>query len=408
MSESKGIRGVGLTPDELRHVVGLSGVFALRMLGLFLVLPVLSIHAKGLLGATPFLAGMAVGFYGLSQTFFTVPMGLLSDRIGRKQVIVGGLLVYAAGSVISATSHSIGMLLLGRFIQGAGAISSAVIAMVADLTREEVRGRAMAVVGISIGASFALGFGVGPVISGHYGVPSLFWITGLLDLCAVAYIIAFVPKPPVEHRAAVSFRHLGSILSDRNLLSLNILMFILHVSLTAMWVVTPHILLERWERRQMWHVYLPMILLAGLIMLPAMGLAEAKKKLKVLLGAGIAVCAAGNLVLALSAGRPLQSAAGLVVFFVGFNLMEPVLPSLVTRFASPELRGTAVGVFNTSQFLGAFCGGALGGFFLGHGRYGLYWTSLALTVPWAWAAVRLAAPPSRTPVQDLGSLAELE
>ncbi|MBI3299233.1 MAG: MFS transporter [Elusimicrobia bacterium] len=395
MSGAKGIRGVGLTALELRNVAGLSGIFALRMLGLFLVLPVLSVHALTLEGATPMLAGMAVGFYGLSQTLFTVPMGLLSDRWGRKPVIAAGLLVYAAGSVVAATAAGIVPLLIGRFIQGAGAISSAVIALAADLTREEVRGRAMAVIGISIGASFALGFAVGPVMSAHWGVPSLFWSTAALDLVAILYLVTMVPTPVVEKPLELTRAHVGAILRDRNLFSLDLLMFILHTSLTAVWVVTPRLLMAHWDRRQMWHVYLPMILIAGLVMLPAVGVAEAKGKLKALLFAGVGVSAAGSLIMALSDGRAVMTAVGLVVFFTGFNLIEPVLPSLVTRFAPRELRGTAVGVFNTSQFLGAFCGGALGGFFLGHGRYGLYWAQLALCLPWAWAAFRLDDPPAR-------------
>ncbi|TBR26371.1 MFS transporter [bacterium] len=355
----------------------------------------MSVHALTLEGATPFLAGLAVGFYGLSQTMFTVPMGVLSDRFGRKRVIATGLLIYATGSVMAANAHGIVPLLVARFIQGAGAISSAVIAMAADLTREEVRGRAMAVIGISIGVSFTLGFGIGPVMSAHWGVPSLFWATACLDLLAVVYLLTAVPTPPAEKPYEVSLGQVGDILQDGNLVSLNVLMFLLHTGLTAVWVVTPKLLLAHWERKDMWHIYLPMIFIAGFVMLPSVGFAEAKKKLKVLLYAGIGVAAVGWLVMGLSGDDAPMTAVGLVVFFTGFNLIEPVLPSLVTRFAPRELRGTAVGVFNTSQFLGSFCGGAMGGYFLGHGKHGLYWTLLALAVPWTAAAVRLASPPDR-------------
>lgn len=389
------MKGAGLTRTELGHVAGLSGIFMLRMLGLFLVLPVLSVHALTLEGASPLLAGMAVGFYGLSQTLFTVPMGLLSDRLGRKPVIAAGLLLYAFGSVVAATSGGIGQLLLGRFLQGAGAISSAVIALAADLTREEVRGRAMAVMGISIGLSFTLGLGLGPVLSARWGVPSLFWTTAALDLVAIAYLFAMVPTPVREKPLDVSWSHVGDILKDRNLFALDVLMFLLHMGLTAVWVVTPKLLLAHWDRGQLWKVYLPMIVVAGGVMLPSVAIAESKKKLKELLYAGIAVSAAGWGLMGASGADAAATALGLVVFFVGFNLIEPVLPSLVTRFAPKELRGTAVGVFNTSQFLGSFCGGTLGGYFLGHGRHGLYWTLLALSVPWAWAALRLARPPER-------------
>lgn len=394
-------RGVGLTNEELRHVGGLSGIIALRLLGLFLVLPVLSVYALGLKGATPFMAGLAVGFYGLAQMIMQAPAGMLSDRFGRKPVIVAGLLVYVAGSVLAALSHGIYGLLAGRFLQGLGAISSVILALIADLTREEVRGRAMAFVGISIGMSFTLGFVLGPIIAAHRGVPFLFWILAALDASAILYLLLFIPSRPPKRAAAVNRRNLGLVLRDRNLTALDGVMFLMHMGLTAVWVVTPAILLDHWTRRGVWHVYLPMILLSGLIMLPAMGFAEAKQRLRTLLAAGLTLAAAGLLVLALSTGSAHMTAAGLIVYFVGFNLMEPVLPSLVSRFAPEELRGSAMGLFNMSQCLGNFCGGALGGFALGHGRYVLYWVLLAAALPWAWLASRVEAPPRRTPAQDL-------
>ncbi|MDE2293379.1 MAG: MFS transporter [Elusimicrobia bacterium] len=394
-------RGVGLTAEEMRHVLGLSGVFSLRLLGLFLVLPVLSVYALSLKGATPFLAGLTVGFYGLAQLMMQVPSGVLSDRLGRKPVIVAGLAVYATGSLVAATSHGIYGLLAGRFIQGCGAIASVVLALITDLTRDEVRGRAMAMVGIGIGMSFMVGFGAGPLLAARYGVPFLFFIVAGLDTLAIAYLLGFVPSPPTRRGSTASMRDLGAILSDRNLVSLYAVMFILHLGLTAVWVVTPKILLERWDQRHVWHVYLPMILIAGLLMLPAMGLAEAKQRLRTLLAVGMAIGAAGLLAMALAGGAPKATAIGLVVFFVGFNLIEPVLPSLVSRFAPADRRGSAMGFFNMSQFTGAFCGGALGGFALGHGRSVLYWVLLAACVPWAWLASRVEAPPLRKPAEDL-------
>ncbi|MDE2491103.1 MAG: MFS transporter [Elusimicrobia bacterium] len=394
-------RGVGLTNEEMRHVGGLSGIFALRLLGLFLVLPVLSVYALHLKGATPFLAGLAVGFYGLAQTGMQVPFGMLSDRFGRKPVIVLGLLIYATGSVVAATSHGIYGLLAGRFMQGLGAIASVVLALIADLTRDEVRGRAMAFVGISIGLSFTLGFVLGPILAAKHGVPFLFWIVAGLDTFAIVYLLTFVPSRPPKRASAVKFKDLGAVLGDRNLASLNAVMFLLHMGLTAVWVVTPPILLGHWDRHDIWRVYVPMIVLAGGIMLPAMGFAEAKQRLRTMLGAGLALAAAGFLILALAPGRPHAAAWGLIVYFVGFNLMEPVLPSLVSRFAPEDLRGSAMGLFNMSQFMGAFCGGALGGFALGHGRYVLYWVLLGAVLPWAWVASRVEAPPRRKPAQDL-------
>ncbi|MDE2236801.1 MAG: MFS transporter [Elusimicrobia bacterium] len=394
-------RGVGMTNEEMRHVGGLSGIFALRLLGLFLVLPVLSIYALGLRGATPFLAGLAVGFYGLAQTGMQLPFGMLSDRFGRKPVIVAGLLIYVVGSVVAALSHGIYGLLLGRFMQGMGAIASVLLALIADLTREEVRGRAMAFVGISIGLSFTLGFVLGPILAARHGVPFLFWILAGLDSFAVFYLLTFIPTCPPKRAAAVKLKDLGVDLGDRNLVCLDGVMFLLHLGLTAIWVVTPAILLQHWDRHDIWRVYLPMILLAGFIMLPAMGFAEAKQRLRTLLAAGLLLAGAGFLILALAPGRPLAAAGGLIVYFIGFNLMEPCLPSLVSRFAPEDLRGSAMGLFNMSQFMGAFCGGALGGFALGHGRYVLYWMLLAACLPWAWLASRVEAPPRRKPAQDL-------
>lgn len=388
-------RGVGLTNEEMRHVGGLSGIFALRLLGLFLVLPVLSVYALGLKGATPFLAGLAVGFYGLAQTGMQVPFGMLSDRFGRKPIIVLGLSIYVVGSVVAALSHGIYGLLLGRFMQGMGAISSVLLALIADLTRDEVRGRAMAFVGIAIGMSFTLGFVAGPILAARHGVPFLFWVLAGLDAFAIVYLLSFIPSRPLKRASAVKLSDLGTVLGNRNLVALDGVMFLMHMGLTAVWVVTPSILLEHWARRNIWHVYLPMILLAGGIMLPAMGFAEAKQRLRTLLAAGMALAGAGFLVLALAPGHAHAAAWGLITYFVGFNLMEPVLPSLVSRFAPEDLRGSAMGLFNMSQFMGAFCGGALGGFALGHGRFVLYWILLAACPPWAWLASRVEAPPLR-------------
>ncbi len=394
-------RGVGLTNEEMRHVGGLSGVIALRLLGLFLVLPVLSVYALGLRGSTPFLAGLAVGFYGLAQMIMQAPAGILSDRFGRKPVIVAGLLIYVGGSMLAALSHGIYGLLAGRFLQGLGAISSVILALIADLTRDEVRGRAMAFVGIGIGLSFTLGFVVGPILAARHGVPFLFWVLAALDAFAIVYVLALIPSRPPKRAAAVTRGNLAIVLRDRNLVSLDAVMLLMHMGLTAVWVVTPAILLDHWSRRGIWHVYLPMILLAGFIMLPAMGFAEAKQRLRTLLAAGLTLAAAGLAVLAFSPGSARLTAAGLIVYFVGFNLMEPVLPSLVSRFAPEELRGSAMGLFNMSQCLGNFCGGALGGFALGHGRYVLYWVLLAACLPWVWFASRVEAPPRRKLAQDL-------
>lgn len=382
----------GLTREELRDVLGLSAIFALRLLGLFLLLPVLSVYAHGLAGATPFLAGLAVGAYGLSQTVLQVPVGILSDRFGRKPVIAAGLLIYAAGCVAAAKSSTIGGLIAGRLIQGSGSIAAVVLAMVADVTRDEVRTRAMAIVGMSIGLSFTLGFIFGPILAAHYGVNSIFWLIACFDLAALAYMAAVIPEPAHHKRSEASLAHVATVLKDRNLAALDLLMFILHVGMTSVFVVTPFFLAAHFLKHDLWKVYGPMILLGGGVMLPAMFWAETRKKLQELLFLGILVAGGGFFLLAAGDQGTAFLVGGLIVYFIGFNLIEPALPSLVSRFAPLSLRGTALGVFNMSQYMGAFCGGAVGGLFLGRHPFWLYPFLILLCIPWAWAASRLDNP----------------
>lgn len=381
-----------LTYQEVLDVLGLSGIFGLRLLGLFLVLPVLSLYARGLEHSTPFLAGLAVGAYGLTQTLLQVPVGMLSDRLGRKKIIAAGLAVYALGSILAASSSTITGLILGRLIQGAGAIASVVTAMVADLTREEVRTQAMVFVGITVGISFTLGFILGPLLAARWGVPHLFWLIAAFDLLGILYLWLFIPEPETARRSDISLSHLKIVLKNKNLRSLNICMFLLHVGLTSVFVVTPFFLIEHFAKSEFWKVYVPMILLGGGIMIPCMVYAETRKRLKEMILAGIAVAALGYFLLGLPARGSLPVVSGLIIYFIGFNLLEPVLPALVTRFAPQSLRGTAMGAFNMSQFFGAFCGGALGGLFLKYSPHGLFYFLIFLGLAWTWAALKLDNP----------------
>jgi predicted MFS family arabinose efflux permease len=384
-----------LTGKEIKDVLGLSGIFGLRMLGLFLVLPVLSVHALGLEGATPMLAGLSVGIYGLAQTVFQVPFGMISDRFDRKSVVAAGLLLFMAGSVLCALAESAQALIAGRFLQGAGAIASVIIAMVADRTRDEVRGRAMALIGISVGLSFGFGILMGPMLAVKIGVPAIFWAIALSGLAAIVYLYTLLPAVKERPQSVITRAKLGELLRHGDLLRLDALMFVLHLGMTAVFVVGPVLMLEHWDKQELWKVYLPMILAGGGLMFPAVALAEKRNAMKSLVGAGIVVMAAGYGLLALSAGSAGLVAAGMIVFFVGFNFIEPALPSLVTRVAPADLRGTAVGFFNMSQFFGAFCGGAVGGWFLGASRESLFWVLLGLCVPWVFALAGFKPPPPR-------------
>lgn len=382
----------GLTRQELTDVLGLSAIFALRLLGLFLLLPVLSIYARGLEGATPFLAGFAVGAYGLSQTVLQVPVGVLSDRFGRKPVIGIGLLIYAAGCLYAGSTTTIGGLIAGRLVQGSGSIAAVVLAMVADVTRDEVRTRAMALVGMSIGLSFTLGFILGPVLAAKFGVASIFWLIATFDVLALLYMSVFIKEPEHHKRTEASLSHVPVVMRDKNLSALNLLMFLLHVGMTSVFVVTPFFLARLYEKREMWKVYGPMILLGGGLMLPAMYWAETRKKLQELLFLGIMVAGVGYFLLAGGEDHAALLVSGIIVYFIGFNLIEPALPSLTSRFAPLSLRGTALGVFNMSQYMGAFVGGSVGGYFLGHHPFWLYPFLMFLCIPWVWAASRLDNP----------------
>lgn len=364
------------------------------MLGLFLVLPVLSIHAREL-GASPMLAGLSVGIYGLSQTVFQVPFGMLSDRFDRKAVVAAGLLLFMAGSVMCALAETAPMLLIGRFLQGSGAIASVIISMVADRTRDEVRGRAMALIGVSVGLSFGVGILMGPILSVKIGVPAIFWGIALTGLLAIIYLYTVLPGVVERPQSVITRKKLSQLLRHRDLLFLDALMFILHLGMTAVFVVGPILMLEHWPKEELWKVYLPMILAGGGLMFPAVGIAEKKNAMKGLIVSGIVISAVGFVLLALSSGSATLVAAGMIVYFVGFNFIEPALPSLVTRVAPTELRGTAVGIFNMCQFFGAFCGGALGGWFLGASPPTLFWVLLALCLPWSITLAGFTAPPPR-------------
>ncbi|MDP2100584.1 MAG: MFS transporter [Methylobacter sp.] len=358
-----------MTPSEKRATMALAGTYALRMLGLFMILPVLSLFAEQLEGSTPALIGLAMSIYGLPQVLLQIPFGLLSDRFGRKKMIIIGLLLFLVGSVIAALSTTIYGILVGRAFQGAGAVSAVIMALVADLTQEVHRTKAMALIGISIGASFGVGIIAGPVISGFGGVQSVFWVTAILTALAILTIIYIVPDPQQSklHRdAEVVPEDMLQVLKNPDLLRLNYGIFTLHLILMAIFVVVPSLmrnagLLAGHE----WQVYLPVFVISMAFAVPFVIIAEKKRKMKQVFIGAIAVVMLAEL--GLSAVH--QNLFGIIgflwLFFCGFNLLEATLPSLISKTAPADLKGTAMGAYSSCQFMGLFMGGLVGGWFNG-------------------------------------------
>jgi predicted MFS family arabinose efflux permease len=383
-----------MTPAERRASLSLAGIFALRMLGLFLVLPVFALEAARLPGGDdPALVGLAMGIYGLTQAVMQVPLGLASDRVGRKKVIVLGLLVFALGSVLAALATSVPMLVAGRAIQGAGAVSAAVTALLADLTRDEVRTKGMALVGMSIGATFALSLVAAPPLAAAIGLSGLFWLTALLALAGIAVVLRATPPEPARHAEAPRGR-LADVWLHPRLWRLDLGVFVLHTVQMAMWGVVPGLLVQAGlAKAQHWHVYLPAVGLSFLLM-GGLFAAERRGHLRLVLRLGIALLAAVQLglwLLAPHAPGPWLLGALLFGFFTAFNLLEASQPSLISRLAPPQARGAALGVYNTLQSLGLFAGGALGGWLLkAAGAPAVFAATTALALLWlalGWAQV---------------------
>ena len=359
----------GMTRDERRAAFWLAGVFSLRMLGLFMILPVFALYAEHLRGNTPALAGLAIGIYGFSQALCQIPFGFLSDRYGRKRMIYLGLLIFAFGSIVAALADSIGGVILGRALQGGGAVSAAVMALAADLTREDHRLKVMAVIGVTIGVSFAVSMILGPVLNGWIGVPGIFWLTGALALLSIAVVRFQVPDPGASRihcDAEPVASQFGRVLFDGQLLRLNFGIFTLHLLLTATFVAVPLALRDAGlPNDQHWEVYLPALVVSMAAMIPFVIIAEKYQRLKpVFLGAIVTLALTEFGLLSLH-DTVLETAALLLIFFTAFNLLEATLPSLIAKMAPPDAKGTAMGVYSSSQFLGAFAGGALGGWLRG-------------------------------------------
>jgi MFS family permease len=388
----------GMSRNEVRSAASMAGIYALRMLGLFMILPVFALYAEDLHGATPALAGLAIGIYGMTQALLQIPFGLVSDRIGRKPVIIFGLLVFAAGSVVAAGADTIYMVLVGRALQGAGAIAAAVMALTADLIREEHRVKAMAMIGMSIGASFALAMVLGPILNTWIGVPGIFWLTAVLAIGGIAVIVLIVPTPTISrvHRDAEAVPgQFGSVLRDAQLLRLDAGIFSLHLILTASFVVLPLALRDNagLAADRHWQLYLPVLVLSLPMAVPFILQAEKHRRMKQMFVGAILVIALAELGLSLFHASVLSIALLLFVFYSAFNLLEAILPSLIAKVAPPDRKGTAMGVYSSSQFFGAFIGGAAGGWLHGHfglGSVFLFCGVVALT--WLALAASMQSP----------------
>jgi MFS family permease len=390
-----------MTPTERRASGTLASIFALRMLGLFLVLPVFALEARKYPGGEdPALIGLAMGIYGLTQGLLQIPFGVASDRLGRKRVIVFGLLVFALGSLLAASADTLTGLLAGRALQGAGAVSAAVTALLADLTRDNVRTKAMALVGASIGLMFALSLVLSPLIAGWIGLTGLFALTAVLALVGVAVVLWAVPSEPSVHKDAAR-GGLKQVLRNAALLRLNLGVFVLHAVQLAMWVAIPAFLVQAGlATEDHWRIYLPAVLGSFVLMGGVLFPMERRGYLRAVFLASIALIASVQVgLLWVSSGAPSIAALAwlLFAFFCGFNVLEATQPSLVSRIAPASSRGAAMGVYNTLQSLGFFAGGWLGGQLVkNHGTQGLFLSCAAFMVVWFVVAWPMVAP-SRSP-----------
>ena len=377
---------VSFTQTERRASLGLASVFSLRMFGLFVILTVVALYANSMPGGeSATLIGLAVGIYGLTQAIFQIPLGRLSDYWGRKKTIYLGLIIFIFGSLVAALADSLLWLCVGRAIQGAGAVSSAVIALNADLTRDEVRTKSMAVIGVTIGLTFILSIILGPVLDSIVGLPGIFLITALLTLVAIGIVCLYVPDPTsADEKVDVAPVKLTMILSNRDLLRLDFGIFSLHGILMAMFVSIPFILNGMGNDVVSWKFYLLVMLSSILIMLPLMMVSERFGYRKSVFVLSVALIALSQLSLGLLNLGYVGLAAALILFFGAFNMLEASLPSWVSRIAEPNSKGTALGVYSTSQYLGTFIGGVDGGWI-----YQLYTVQGVFVACAVWATIWL-------------------
>ena len=383
-----------MNPSELRSTLALAGIFGLRMLGLFLLLPVFSIHAKDLPGGDQaFLIGLALGMFNIVQACFHIPLGRLSDQIGRKKVVLWGLSLFVAGALICATKDDLLWIAIGRGVMGAGAISAAVSAWVADLTREQVRSKAMALVGASISLSFAISLVVASPLYRMISLSGMFVVLAFLGLIAmlVAYFVLPSNKPEVKAKQET----LKVVFLRPELMRLNLGVFVLNATQVAMFLVVPRLLEQAgFPLSSHWQIYLSVVLLSFVFMVPLLIYGEKKQRLRQVLLIAIIFLLIAEIIFTQASSVTLIAVA-LLVYFVGFNLLEALQPSLVTRYAK-ESKGTALGVYNTTQSIGLFSGALLGGYLMdSHGNLSVFVAGAAMLVGWLIIAWSMGEMPSR-------------
>lgn len=410
-----------MTPQERRHALALAGIFSSRMLGLFMVLPVLALYVKQLEGATQSLVGAALGIYGLFQAVLQMPLGLWSDRIGRKPVIALGLVVFIAGSVVAAVTHSIHGIIIGRALQGAGAVGSTTLALMADVTSNENRTQAMALIGMMIGLAFFAALGIGPIVNHLAGLDGIFWLTALLAGGGLLLLWLAVPTPgriQLHQDVEAVPAQLWSILKKSELLRLDWGIGVLHSVLTALFIVLPLILRHdlNLADSHMAYYYLPIAVIAFAAMVPFIIVAEKKRQMKTVYVSMIIALLGANLVIGLFNTNIWLVTVGLLVFLSAFSALEALLPSLVSKQCPPDRKGSAMGVYSSSQFFGIFIGGVIGGLAWQYfGFAGVFTFSSLLLAIWLLLAVTMKQPPylstkiydiSRVPKERLSSLKE--
>lgn len=383
--------------SDMRVVASLSLLYVFRMLGLFMVFPVMMLFGAEYEGATPFLLGLALGGYGLTQAIFQIPLGLSSDVWGRKPVIFMGLAVFVVGSLVAATADSVWGLILGRALQGAGAIASAVMALVGDLTSEQNRTKAMAMIGVSIGLSFSIAMIVGPALAATGGLSAIFWVSTVLAALGMVVLYFLVPNPPQGVKRGSDGLAvptlLGNALKNLDLLRLDFGIFSLHFVLTATFVVVPFAFVGAGvELERHWAYYLPVMIISFIAMLPFMYVAERKRKIKLVFVAAVALLVLSEVGLSISSGMT-HWVVGLFLFFTAFNLLEATLPSLVSKQAPAGSKGTAMGVYSTCQFLGAALGGVIGGAcYQFWGMNSVFMACGAVCLAWLLVALSMTPP----------------